>query len=153
MLHTFVAHVQDKPGVLTRVASLFLILASVSAGAQTVQIHVRFLDGRNGKPISKKQVHIFDFSLQQEIPTNLTDQLGKVLVNVSEDSVINVGTRDFIDCTRSSNVSYTSAGVHQISTAGVVGGNLCGKASVTPVPGELVVFVRPWGLWEKLKVD
>jgi hypothetical protein len=153
MLHTFVALVQDKPGVLTRVASLLLVIAPVSAGAQTVQIHVRFLDGRNGKPISKKQTHVFDVTHQQEIPTNRADQLGRVLVNVSENSVINAGTRDFIDCTNNSSGAATSAGVHQILTAGVIGGNLCGKASATPAPGELVVFVRPWGFWEKLKVD
>jgi hypothetical protein len=76
-----------------------------------------------------------------------------VLVNISEDSVINAGTRDFIDCTRNSNVSFTSAGVHQILATGVIGRNLCGNASVTPVPGQLVVFVRPWGFWEKMKVD
>jgi hypothetical protein len=114
---------------------------------------VRFLDGRSGKPISKKQTHVFDVTHQQEIPTNRTDQLGRVLVNVSENSVINAGTRDFIDCTSSSSVSYTSGKVNQILLAGVIGGNLCGKASAGPAPGELVVFVRPWGFWEKLKVD
>jgi hypothetical protein len=153
MLHTFVALIQDKAGVLTRLASLLLVLAAASASAQTVQIHLRFLDGRNGKPISNQQVHVFDFTHQQEIPTSRTDQLGRVLVIVSEDSVINAGTRDFIDCTKSSNVSYTSGKVNQILLAGVIGGNLCGKASAAPAPGELVVFVRPWGFWEKLKVD
>lgn len=40
---------------------------------------------------------------------------------------------------------------NKVLQSGVVTANACGRAKAPPTPGEIVVFVRPLTLWEKLK--
>jgi hypothetical protein len=39
----------------------------------------------------------------------------------------------------------------QVVQQGVVTANTCGKATASPTPGEVIIFVRPLSWWEKLK--
>jgi len=39
----------------------------------------------------------------------------------------------------------------QLMQRGLVSANTCGKATVSPRPGELIIFVRPLNLWERLR--
>jgi hypothetical protein len=51
---------------------------------------------------------------------------------------------------------YSWLDIREISTKqlmreGIVMPNTCGKATASPQPGELVIFVRPLSWWEKIK--
>ena len=53
-----------------------------------------------------------------------------------------------------SNYSWLAAATfssERILQSGIVTPNACGKAKAFPTPGEVVLFVRPLTLWEKLK--
>ena len=39
----------------------------------------------------------------------------------------------------------------EVLQSGVVSQNVCGKATASPQPGEIILFVRPLTVWEKLK--
>lgn len=39
----------------------------------------------------------------------------------------------------------------EVLQSGVVTVNACGEANASPIPGEIVLFVRPLSWWEKLK--
>jgi hypothetical protein len=39
----------------------------------------------------------------------------------------------------------------QVVQQGIVTPNACGKATASPRPGEVIIFVRPLTWWEKLK--
>ncbi|HEV2233150.1 MAG TPA: hypothetical protein VGV68_07080 [Terriglobia bacterium] len=39
----------------------------------------------------------------------------------------------------------------KVIQSGSITANTCGKATASPKPGELIIFVRPLSWWEKLK--
>jgi hypothetical protein len=45
-----------------------------------------------------------------------------------------------------------SYSIKEIMQSGVAAANTCGKTRAQPQPGELILFVRPFTLWEKLKM-
>lgn len=48
-------------------------------------------------------------------------------------------------------LSIQAFSTEDVLRSGVVTANVCGNAKASPEPGELIVFVRPLTLWEKLK--
>jgi hypothetical protein len=48
-------------------------------------------------------------------------------------------------------LSTTNISTKQLLQQGIVWPNTCGKATASPKPGELILFVRPLTWWEKLK--
>jgi hypothetical protein len=48
-------------------------------------------------------------------------------------------------------LSTTNISTKQLLQQGIVWPNSCGKATASPMPGKLVVFVRPLSWWEKMK--
>ena len=89
MLHTFVALVPDKPGVLTRVASaLVLAISPALLMGQTAHIHIRMVDGRNGHPWVKKHIEVYDATSDPRyLPKTLfegeTDKYGVFALDLS----------------------------------------------------------------------
>ncbi len=52
--------------------------------------------------------------------------------------------------------NYSWLAITTLSTKGVleqgtVSANTCGKATAMPIPGEVIVFVRPLTFWEELR--
>jgi hypothetical protein len=45
----------------------------------------------------------------------------------------------------------TNFSTEEILQHGVATANTCGKATASPKPGEVILFVRPLTWWEKLK--
>ena len=166
MLHTFVALVQDKPGVLTRVASLLclgylsLCMTSLSsrALAQTSQIRVQLLDGHTGKIVPTEHVTLFDTSsaFRAELEGHKRDDiyafdvqpgmkltLGIVQVDASGKGAYNPFYRDSHD----GNLRFTPG---EIMQTGVVSPNHCNRnVKASPTPGSLLIFVRPFNAWER----
>ena len=47
---------------------------------------------------------------------------------------------------------FPSYSIKEIMQSGVAAANTCGKTRAQPQPGELILFVRPFTFWEKLKM-
>ena len=48
-------------------------------------------------------------------------------------------------------LAVTTFSTKRILEQGIVSENTCGKATAAPIPGEVIVFVRPLTFWEELK--
>lgn len=48
-------------------------------------------------------------------------------------------------------LAMTDFSTKQIIQQGIVAANACGKATTSPKPGQVVIFVRPLTWWEKMK--
>jgi hypothetical protein len=155
MLHTFVALVQDKPGVLTRVASALVLACSPALLiGQRAQVHIRMVDGRNGHPWAKKHIEVYDATsdpryLPKTLSEGKTDEHGDLIVDLDMSAVIGVtGSTESQRCVTRGRSQWRVA---DIVASGAVQENTCNfKIAVTPTPGELVVFIRPETLKEIL---
>jgi hypothetical protein len=147
-------------------------------GAQIVTI--KLVNGRNGHPMSSSYVNVWVGTKRKEamvIPTDkdgiarlrLTDNDDEVdlhmrkkyvrdnvvidpIVKYDEEFQVNVGfvicyphVRDY------SWLSTANISTKQLLQEGIVWPNSCGKATASPEPGELIIFVRPLTWWEKMK--
>jgi len=48
-------------------------------------------------------------------------------------------------------LARTDFSTEEVLQRGIVTANICGKATASPKPGEVILFVRPLSWWEKLK--
>lgn len=85
-----------------------------------------------------------------------TDKYGIASLNISRDAVILVHNTDgYVNCgDERGGLVHNDFKVSVVLSTGVIEPitqpNHCGKASGVPKPGELVLFVRPWGPGEKI---
>jgi hypothetical protein len=157
----------------------FLILFAVPLSAQ--EIEIRLVDGRNGRPITgaasyvnawvgterkeaiviptdKKGVARLQLTLNTgkiNIPNPSKDRGSIVVANpvVKYDEFLRINV-PYAWCGSGSNYSWLMLGhfsTKQILQHGYVSPNTCGKATASPKPGQMILFVRPLTLWEKLK--
>jgi hypothetical protein len=160
---------------------LLLLLTFSSAATLSAQtIEVKLIDGRNGHPLANTCVNVWVGNKQRDalaIPTDkdgvarlrLTDsdteidtqnrwkQCGEFgvidpVVRFEDSITINAG---YVLCqpqgTDYSWLALKNFPTRQILAEGVVTPNACGKHVASPVPGQVIVFVRPLSFWEKLK--
>ncbi len=158
---------------------LWLTFSSLfTMSGQTLEI--KLIDGRNGRPIQNSCVNVWIGGAQKDalaIPSD-KDGIAHLRLTSKDDEVdtqnhwkacgafgaINpvVKYEDFIEV----NVGYVVCEPHgtdfswlelkkiptkQLMQTGVVTANACGKFAASPVPGELIIFVRPLNFWEKFK--
>jgi hypothetical protein len=135
--------------------------------AQTIDI--KLVNGRDGRPVTNKWVDfgIGNITSMLTIPTGkegiasfrLTDDNAGVNTGVANPVVkysdnFSVHAPFALCQPHGSNYSWLAVmkfPAKEVLEKGVVSSNTCGKATATPVPGEVVVFVRPLTFWEKLK--
>jgi hypothetical protein len=146
--------------------------------AQTVGI--RLVDGRNGRPMASTCVNVWAGKERKEamaIPTDkdgvawlrFTDKEGEIdlhnrwkdcgdfgVINpvVKYDGSLRVNAGYVLCQLRKPDdswLSMTDFSTKKVLEEGIVTANTCGKATASPKPGELVIFVRPLTWWEKLK--
>jgi hypothetical protein len=155
MLHTFVALVQAKRGTLTRLALLCaLLIAPCASRAQTAEIHIRIINGKNGRPIKNETLRVW--TTRDHIDADLwpTDATGAVLLKVDGaaqialDENLNASCRTLPANLQSFQFLYSVA---EILNKGISTENTCGKVLVAAKPGELILFERPFTLMEKVK--
>ena len=159
---------------------LLLTVSSVGTVLRAQTIEVKLIDGRNGHPIANTCVNAWVGVAQRDAMAIPTDKNGVARLRLTEiDAEVN--TRDhwkncgkfgvinpvvkYEDSVRV-NVSYALCEQHgkdfswlevknfatqQLLQQGVVTTNTCGKSMVSPIPGEVIIFVRPLNFWEKLK--
>ncbi|HEY1528927.1 MAG TPA: hypothetical protein VGH51_22110 [Candidatus Angelobacter sp.] len=160
--------------------ALLLTFSSAFALVSAQTIEVKLIDGRNGHPIANTCVNVWVGRQQKDalaIPTDkdgvarlqLTDvdadintqnrwkQCGEFgvinpVVRFENSVTINAG---YVLCqpqgTDYSWLALKNFPTKEILAEGVVSPNACGKHTASPVPGQVIVFVRPLSFWEKLK--
>lgn len=124
----------------------------VTSGTTTVT--VRLLNGRNGKPIKDDTPNIWVGNAAR--PNNpLTNSHGDVLVQIDvpqPQETIRVLSNWYADCRFEGDRDdgmHVNYSLDEVLRKGVVSENVCGKRSVEPIPGVLVLFVRPRTFWER----
>jgi hypothetical protein len=159
--------------------SIFLILFAMSVSAQTLEI--RLVDGRNGRPMvgASSYVNVWVGTERKEaivIPTDgkgvariqLTSNASEVNIPNSQNSGSIVVDHPIVKYDGSFRINapygfcgpggsnYSWLGLETFSTKEVLdhgysSANTCGRVTVSPQPGQVVLFVRPLTWWEKLK--
>jgi len=143
-------------------------------------IEIKLVDGRSGHPMSDTCVNVWvgtERKTAMAIPTDesgiarlrLTDkddeadihnrskdcgEFGVVNPVVKYDGSIRINAGYVLCQSRAPDQSWlavTDFSTERILERGVVTANTCGKATASPKPGAVIIFVRPLTLWEKLK--
>ena len=166
-------------GVLNCLVPVLLILPGMSLSAQTIEI--KLVDGRNGRPMvgASSYVNVWVGGERKEaiaIPTDeegvarlqLTTNPSKVNIPNSKDNGSIVVDHPVVKYDESFRInapyvlcgpgggSYSWLELKNFSTKevlnhGFASANTCGKATVSPQSGQVVLFVRPLTFWEKMK--
>jgi hypothetical protein len=133
------------------IVAAVVILAEVAA-AQTVVVQV--LDGRSGKPVKKGtviQIAFPDEAVHRLLGLH-TDRHGEVEVDTEGAKDFQVGAVGYVSCREGSSVAQPEKySVEEVIRIGAVGPNHCGQALDQPQSGRLILYVKPEGMWEKVK--
>jgi hypothetical protein len=151
----------------------------MSLSAQTLEI--KLVDGRNGRPIvgASAYVNVWVGEERKEAIAIPTDDNGvarlQLTLNPNEVNIpISTGHGTIVekhpvvkyDESFRINAPYVLCGsgegshswldlknfsTKEVLDQGYVSANTCGKATVSPQPGQVVLFVRPLTFWEKMK--
>jgi hypothetical protein len=127
-------------------------IQNASAEPTTRTIKVRLLNGKNGKPIKDDNPNIWTGDVTGI--NRYTDSHGEVVVSVTDipSQQLRVLPDWYADCRfdgDSDDGMHVKYSLQEIITTGVVSENLCGKRRIDPVPGVLVLYVRPRTFMEK----
>jgi len=166
-------------GMLKFLTCLLLISPTMSLFAQTIEI--KLVDGRNGRPIvgESSYVNVWVGGERKEAIAIPTDEKGvarlQLTLNPSEVNIPNSKNNGSIvvghpivkyDESFRINAPYVLCGAggsnyswlglknfttKEILDRGYASANTCGKVTVLPQPGQVILFVRPLTVWEKLK--
>jgi hypothetical protein len=168
-----------RRGILKLLPLLFLFLPGMSLFAQTIEI--KLVDGRNGRPMvgASSYVNVWVGGERKEAIAIPTDEKGvarlQLTLNPSEVNIPNSKNNGSLvvdhpivkyDESFRINAPYVLCGpggsnyswlelkdftTKEILDHGYASANTCGRATVSPQPGQMILFVRPLMLWEKLK--
>jgi hypothetical protein len=168
-----------RRGILKLLPLLFLFLPGMSLFAQTIEI--KLVDGRNGRPMvgASSYVNVWVGGERKEAIAIPTDEKGvarlQLTLNPSEVNIPNSKNNGSLvvdhpivkyDESFRINAPYVLCGpggsnyswlelkdftTKEILDHGYASANTCGRATVSPQPGQMILFVRPLTLWEKLK--
>jgi hypothetical protein len=133
----------------------FLLLCIPPAVSQEppVEIHIKLINGTNGKPMKNTVVGLEGSPGYHEIPAQ-TNDVGIATVTVPKDSkILTHNTKKYVACVDEvGGLIHNDFEVSQILSTGIVEPvakpNRCGMATSVRIPGELVHFVRPWRFLE-----
>lgn len=171
--------VSFRLGLLSLLVTVLLTMPAIPLAAQTIEI--KLVDGRNGRPMvgTSSYVNVWAGRERKEAIAIPTDDKGvarlQLTLNPNEENIpISTGHGTIVekhpvvkyDESFRINVPYVLCGVgegnhsplelksfstKEVLDHGYASGNTCGKATATPQPGQVVLFVRPLTFWEKMK--
>ena len=171
--------VSFRRGWLNLLVTVLLVMPAMSLAAQTLEI--KLVDGRNGRPMvgTSAYVNVWVGGERKEAISIPTDEKGvarlQLTLNPSEVNIPNSKNNGSIivdhpvvkyDESFRINAPYVLCGprgggyswlelknfsTKEVLDQGYVSANTCGKATVSPQPGQVVLFVRPLTFWEKMK--
>jgi hypothetical protein len=150
----------DRLGVFTLVGVLLLgatMKGQNSGVAKTLDITVKVLDGRNGKPLANQHLLVFTGLSNDSVETHAQhtsvttdkDGTGTLTIYPDETQWLQVFADGRIPCFL--NPNQTSFRVNDIVSRGLVTPNTCSALSHDPSPGHFIIFVRPAAFMEKMK--
>jgi hypothetical protein len=131
---------------------LVLITCAQSLSAQT--IHIRIVNGKNGRPIKNETLRVWTTRNHVDADLWPTDATGSVLLKVDGnaqialDENLNASCRTLPANQQSFQLLYSVA---EILNKGISTDNTCGTVRVAAKAGELILFERPFTLMEKVK--
>jgi hypothetical protein len=135
-------NLSNKPGILTRVASL-LFIATMAAHAQPAhQLRIRIINAQTNKPITDERLNVALRVDQIGSVAMATDKSGIILVDTGHATTIRILANMYADCRPRAEL-YTDYSIDTIRHSGITTGNLCGGQPQTAKPGELVLFEIP----------
>jgi hypothetical protein len=153
-------------------------LSGTALCGQTIEI--KLVNGRNGHPMSDTCVNVWVGSERKVAIAIATDENGIAWLRLTDkDSEIDIHNRwkecgdfgvanpvvkysdslrinaGYVLCqsrtTDNSWLAITDLPTKEVLRHGVATANTCGKATASPTPGEVIMFVRPLTWWERLK--
>ncbi len=164
-----------------RVVQFLMLLVFTSSGSLLCAqgVTIRLVNGRNGHPMADSHVNVGVGKNKRAavIPTN-KDGIAQLRLTNNDDEVdfhyrcetcgnfvaidpvvkyddslrINV---PYVLCQPGgpnySWLAFRGFSTKQLIQQGIVTPNTCGKATASPKPGELIIFVRPLNFWEIMK--
>ena len=166
-------------GFFNFLSTVLLILSAASLSAQTIEI--KLVDGRNGRPMvgTSSYVNVWVGTERKAaivVPTDgkgvarlqLTSNPREVNIPNSTNSGSNIVDHPIVkyDESLQINAPYVlcePGGGHfswlelknfstkEVLDHGYALANTCGKVTVSPQPGQVVLFVRPLTFWEQMK--
>jgi hypothetical protein len=137
-------NLSNKPGVLTRIASLlFIPVASTMALAQpSHQLRIRIINAKTNQPITDERLNVALRTDQIGSVAMATDKSGIILVDTGHATTIRILANMYADC-RPRGELYTDYSIDTIRHNGITTGNLCGGTQHTAKPGELLLYEIP----------
>lgn len=165
-------------GLLNLLVTVFLTMPAMSLAAQTLEI--KLVDGRNGRPMvgTSTYVNVWVGEERKEAIAIPMDDKGvarlQLTLNANEVNIpISTGHGTIIEkhpvvkyaesfrinapyvlCGAEGNRSWLDLknfSTKEFLDHGYASGNICGKVTATPQPGQVVLFVRPLTFLEKMK--
>jgi hypothetical protein len=128
---------------------------NIDKGTPPPTITVRLINGKNGKPVSDDAPNIHFAGDNARYGGNPpTNSNGEVVVSVHSPD-IEVMPNLYADCrykhdsTAGLGVKYS---IEEILRTGIVSENFCGKHRLKPLPGVLILYVRPRTLFEGMRL-
>jgi hypothetical protein len=150
MLHTFVALVEDKLGILNRAILLALVIGIfLPLHADAQQINIKVLNAKSGKPFRHVVLIVGTTGTQTSRFHVETGRTGLATVKVVPNGSISIYAMGYQTDCRSGLEQAKSFQFDEIVTAGISIANSCGKTTYIASPGELVLFVRNTTFFER----
>jgi hypothetical protein len=133
-------------GVVSLVAVILLCLTHLG-NAQTTTVRVRFVNGRNGKPLRLKSYDRGEIGAGAYTVDKVSgDAMVITFGNVST-FAFRSGAFDPCDV-KDKRIAQPKYSVREIVEHGVTAPNYCGKSHLTASPGELIIYSRHQRWWE-----
>jgi hypothetical protein len=135
------------------IASFLLCVSTAMSQQPTVQIRIKLINGLNGNPWKLTEVGL-EVSPDYRELIGQTDENGVATISVQRDSTIFThNTKRYVACAdEAGGLVHNDFKVSQIISTGIVQPvakpNRCSVITGVPIPGELVIFVRPWAFLE-----
>jgi hypothetical protein len=149
---------------LACMAALLVAIVAVECFAQQTsapnstsnEIILQLLNGKNGKTIKDESPSIWLGNDKWFInPIPRTDSKGEILLEIGQakPQEIRVMGNYYVDCRPRGNDKEATMKVryslNEIVSKGIVTENDCGKSRVDPIPGRLILYLRPMTFIEK----
>jgi hypothetical protein len=140
---------------LACVASLFVCVYPAISQEPTAEIRIKLINGMNGKPMKDTEVGLEGSPDYHELSVR-TSETGIATVRLQKDSVIYAhNTEKYVACVDEAHgLVHNDFKVGQILSTGIVQSvakpNRCRMTTSVLMPGELVLFVRPWKFLEDI---
>ena len=117
--------------------------------AQLVEIHIKVINGRNGKPIKDEKLNVWRSADQRGSEIMNTDKNGVITLEADKASSIRIASNIYVTChPYSAGDKERLYAVEKIFNDGLADLNECSKITVTAKPGDVIFFERPRSLWE-----